>query len=81
MSKVLTRSAWKRGLSPIRLPSFRRQPAKRRTLDAYRAVTEDFTHFAETVEEHARRVALEDLLCGLAEEFDGHPDYREEWRP
>jgi hypothetical protein len=54
--------------------------AKRRILERYRALVEDFDHVDETVFEHTRRATLEDALADLALPYADHPDYREEWK-
>lgn len=54
--------------------------AKRRILDEYRRMVEDFEHATETVSEHARRAALEDVVQLLAAPHADHADFKEGWK-
>jgi hypothetical protein len=55
--------------------------AKRRILDEYTRLTQDFTHATETVAEHTRRATLEDVLALLAEPYAGEDGYKQQWKP
>jgi hypothetical protein len=54
--------------------------AKRRVVERYLVLIEDFAPVFETATEYARRLALEEVLEDLASAYDAHGDHPEVWR-